>query len=117
MDLKIETIGEGIIAERFQDEIAKVVENIIDPNTEAKIIREINIKLKIKPIPENRELGELEVIVTSKLAPAKAHVGQVAVGVDVITGECNARELFQQSLFEEQPPVHGEKVTPISAQQ
>ncbi len=99
--IKIEEIGHGVIAEKFEDELTKVVENITDINTEAKPAREVIIKVKIKPDPEDRTYCEMEVAATSKLAPVKAYVSKLSVGLDRRTGEVAAEEIvsMQPQLF------------------
>ena len=96
MDLKLENLGLGVVAEKFDDELVKVVNNIVDQNTDPKTMRDITIKLKIKPDQENRELCDLEVVVSSKLAPTRSHVSKLNVGINPLTGEINAAELIQQ---------------------
>jgi len=78
--LKLEDIGMGALAELFEEELAKVVQNIHDLRTKPDAVREINIKLKLKPDKNNRGLAQLETIVNSKLAPVP-HTTQVLSGV------------------------------------
>ena len=101
MDLKLDNIGLGAVSEKFNIELARVIENIVDYNTEAKIQRSITIQLKIKPDIENRESCTMEAIVSSKLAQARAHISTLNVGINRVTGEVNAMELIQEqaSLF------------------
>lgn len=103
MQINLENIGAGAASELFDDELMKVITNILDLNTEAKTTREINIKLKIKPDVENREQCELETIVSSKLAPVKSLVSTVTVGMDRKTGQVDAVEHVtkQRTLFDE----------------
>ncbi len=104
MDLNLENVGLGAISEKFDDELIKIIENVLDPNTEAKTLREINIKLQIKPNPENREMCEMKAIVSSKLAPTKTLVSILQVGIDEVTGETNAVETVQQQGVLFDPP-------------
>ncbi len=99
--LRIDEIGHGVIAEKFEDEMTRVVENITDVNTEAKTVREVTIKVKIKPDPENRSLCKMEVVATSKLAAMKPYASKVTVGMDRETGEVDAQEMvsMQPELF------------------
>ncbi len=102
MDLRLEDMGMGAVSEKFEEELAKVVMNIMDPNTDHKVMRKISIDVKVKPNPENRELCDMEVIVQSKLAPSKTLVSMLHVGVST-TGEVNAIESIptQGKLFDE----------------
>ncbi len=107
--LKLQEIGHGVIAEKFEDELAKVVANIMDVNTEAKTVREITLKVKVKPEPEDRRDCDLEIISSCKLAPSKAYVSKLAVGLNRVTGEVGAEEVarLQPALFDE--PVAAEE--------
>ena len=106
MDLKLENIGLGAVSEKFDDELLNVIGNVLDVNTEAKTVREINIKLKIKPNPENREKCSMEAIVSSKLAPTKTLISTLHVGMSE-HGEVNAVEdvPHQGKLFEDPSPA------------
>lgn len=113
--IALEEIGLGVIQEKFVDEQLRVIDNILDLNTDPKTAREITIKLKMKPDPENREMVSLEAIVSSKLAPTKTYVSTLTVGIDRRSGEVAVIEnvLQQQPLFPESET--GEKVTKLRA--
>lgn len=66
--VSLETIGQGAAAEKFLDELGRVIRNICDPNTEAKKTREIVIKFKFNP-SEDRRFAAVTVNADSKLAP------------------------------------------------
>jgi len=66
----LEQLAMGAVMEAFDYELQNVVENILDPNTEAKAKREITIKLKVKP-NEHRNMADVEAHTASKLAPAR----------------------------------------------
>lgn len=74
MGLDVERVGlsnllGGLAVERFDDELQRVLQNIVDPNTAPNAKREITLKVSIKP-SNSRDFGGVEVAVTSKLAPA-----------------------------------------------
>lgn len=106
MDVSLENLGAGAVMEKFDDELKKVIENIMDPNTEAGKARSINITVSIKPRKEERDNCSMEVSVSSKLAPTRSLQSQLAVGVNQ-HGEVAAKEYVpkQGSLFEESEPV------------
>ena len=79
--LSLATIGGGAALEKFQDELQKVVENILDPNTEAKTKRSIVIKVDIVPTPE-RNMGAILVSSTAKLAPTRSYGTRAFFGKD-----------------------------------
>ncbi len=66
--VSLETIGQGAAAEKFLDELGRVIRNICDPNTDAKKSREIIIKFKFNP-SEDRRFAAVTVNADSKLAP------------------------------------------------
>jgi len=62
------TLARGAAIERFDDEMQRVLDNIVDPNTREGV-REVNLKVKIKP-DSNRVTGAVEILCTSKTQPA-----------------------------------------------
>jgi hypothetical protein len=69
----------GAAVEAFDHELARVAENILDPNTLAAASREITLKVKIKPTPD-RELGEVNINCSAKLAPSKPLATRIYFG-------------------------------------
>ena len=70
-DRPIESLDElmdGGVRERFNDALKKVWANIFDPNTNPKNVREIQLKVKIKP-NKRLDAADFNVEVTTKLAP------------------------------------------------
>ena len=94
----LEDVGLGVITERFKDEQVRVIENILDLNSDAKAVREITIKIKFKPDPEDREKIDLEATVSSQLAPNKPYISKAIVGIDEITGEVDSVERVPSQL-------------------
>lgn len=117
MDLNLENIGLGAIAERFDDELIKVIGNILDENTDPKVKRKITVEVSIQPNPEDRETCQMSCKVWSKLAATKTLVSAVSVGMDRRTGEVNAVEHVprQGSLFP--PSEEGGKVVAMGGRQ
>ena len=113
MNLKIDNIGLGAVSERFDEELVKVIGNILDQNTDLKTKRKINIELTISPNQDNRELCSMAVKVSSKLAPSKTLVSAVTVGMDRRTGEVDAVEMVphQAKLFPEDVKTPGKVVS------
>jgi hypothetical protein len=64
------TLANGAAAELFEAELQKIVANILDPNTDPDAVREINLRVKIKPDNERRA-GAVSVQVISKTGPVK----------------------------------------------
>ena len=63
-------LADGAAAELFDEELSRVVANILDPNTDAECVREIALKIKIKP-DSDRGMGSVAVQVTSKMGPVR----------------------------------------------
>lgn len=78
-DLTIETVAGGSVPERFEAELEKVIENVMDPNTKPDAQRRIRIDVKIKPT-EDRSNGTVSVEVSSKLAGQKSDAGPFYIG-------------------------------------
>lgn len=103
MDFKLSEAGLGAVEERFELELGKVIENVIDPNTNPDKKRQIIIKFEFEPNKNDRKFCELTTSVESKLAPLTPLTSGVAMGINEQTGEMNARENVQRSLFDEYP--------------
>jgi hypothetical protein len=64
------TLANGAAAELFEAELQKIIANILDPNTDPIAVREIDLRVKIKPDNERRA-GAVSVQVISKTGPTK----------------------------------------------
>jgi hypothetical protein len=80
-EVSLSTLGKGAAAELFAEELGKVLENIADVNTEAKVPREIRLSVKIIP-RETRDFAAVKVSCTSKLAALKQYETSVHMGVE-----------------------------------
>lgn len=65
----------------FEEEFDKLLRNVADDNTDADKVREITIKLAVKP-NKTREKADTKVTVTSRLAPLKAHESMIVLSSD-----------------------------------
>lgn len=79
--LGIESLASGAAMERFDDALAVVLANIIDPDT-GKGVREINLKVKFKPNDE-RSMTEIRIECKTKLQPATELTTHAYLGVDI----------------------------------
>lgn len=68
--VNVETIAEGAVLALGNEELEKVLQNIGDPNTDPEAVREITIRIAIKP-DDSRELAAVQVQAKCKLAPHK----------------------------------------------
>ena len=98
----LSSLANGAAMELFDEELAKVVENVLDPNTDPQLVREISLKVKIKP-DESRRMAGVVVQVTSKTGPYKGVGTQFWFGKK--GGRCFAVENnpAQGELFENAP--------------
>lgn len=92
-------LANGAAIERADLEIERVLKNIQDVNTSARVAREVNIKIKIKP-SDDRGAGEITIQATSKLAPVTEHVTQVYIGKDT-TGTPEMSQIIEGDLFDQ----------------
>lgn len=69
--VSLESMARGAPIELFNDELRKVIENILDPNTEAEKNRTITLTVKLAP-DASRKFAGVEIQALSKLAPQRA---------------------------------------------
>lgn len=65
---KLSELMDGGVEERFNQELSRVWDNVYDPNTDPRKVREVTLKVKIIP-NERRDSCDFRVNCTSKLAP------------------------------------------------
>jgi hypothetical protein len=91
------TIGGGAADELFVDALAKVLDNVQDPNTKATDTREIVLKFKLTT-DEERKVGKIEVSCATKLAGVRGMAVAVylgtADGVNVAVESPRQEDLF-----------------------
>ena len=103
-ELSLTTLGSGAAVVRFQEELERVLENILDLTTEATAKRSITLNISIKPTSE-RNQAEVTVASSAKLSPSVAVVTRAYFGRDKNTGrlvaaENNPRQLTLEELLE-----------------
>ena len=74
------SLAMGAAVERFDDELEKVVQNILDPNTDSGA-REISLKVKIIP-NEARDFCAVRVLCSSRMASPKSFETHIYIGRD-----------------------------------
>lgn len=85
----------GAAIERFDDELQPVLDNIADPNTVETAIREVTLKVKIKP--KERGYAKIDIVCTSKLAGSESYNTNIYIGADV-NGRAEAYEHNPEQL-------------------
>lgn len=93
--LTIANIARGALAEQFDVELEKVLDNVLDPNTEAKKPRKIQITVEIKPNDEKRGNATVKVTTKSTIIPSNSLVTMIVIGKDK-EGNIEAAELGQE---------------------
>lgn len=78
-EVTLENLGGGAASERFTDAMREVVENVQDPNTDAKAKRRVVLTATIAP-SEDREGAILSFDVQTKLASPKPQAGLIYMG-------------------------------------
>lgn len=67
--IDLEKFADGAVAERFNEELQKVLENIADPNTDAKKVRKLTLTVAFKA-DDKRDVVQVSVQAKTTLAPA-----------------------------------------------
>ncbi|HEL1927594.1 TPA: hypothetical protein TYI21_000983 [Streptococcus suis] len=114
--LDLSSIADGGLQEKLNNELARVIENILDPNTDPTVKREVSIKLVLKP---NDQRNSVETImeVKSKLATQVKLSTTILVGQNYETGEIHANELLSampgQTFFDNDAVLRTDTGQPI----
>jgi hypothetical protein len=96
-NINLETLAGGAFAEKLNEALMQVAENIQNPNTEATTKRQIQITLKFAP-NKTRQLVSTQIAVTTKLAATEAIDTQMIMGVNMRTGQIEIAEYDGQPL-------------------
>lgn len=99
-EITLEKLGEGAVSEMFSEAVQKVVDNVLDLNTEARAKRSIVLKMTICP-SENRNCATIQVEITPKFAPDKAFATRAMMGRDKHTGMGQMAEYTNRQLFDD----------------
>jgi hypothetical protein len=97
-NVRLSEIKEGAVEEMYQRALKQVLENVEDPNTDAKTERTILIKLKLKPTPD-RSILMVDVQVNSKIAASNPV--QTSFLVKTERGRLFAHEPIQEQMFKD----------------
>lgn len=90
-NINLESLAGGAFAEKLNEALMQVAENIQNPNTEATTKRQIQILLKFAP-NKTRQLVSTQISVTTKLAATEAIDTQMIMGVNMRTGQIEIAE-------------------------
>ncbi|WP_029185605.1 hypothetical protein [Streptococcus suis] len=114
--LDLSSIADGGLQEKLNNELARVIENILDPNTDPTVKREVSIKLVLKPNDQRNSVDTI-MEVKSKLAPQVKLSTTILVGQNYETGEIYANELLSampgQTFFDNDAVLRTDTGKPI----
>ena len=77
----LNSFADGAMAERFNQELQKVLDNIVDPNTDPKKVRKVTLTVSISS-NDKRELANVSVQAKSTMSPAKNIETQLLMDYD-----------------------------------
>ena len=83
--INLEALAGGAFAEKLNEALIQVADNIQNPNTEATTKRQINVTIKFAP-------NKTRQLVTTKLAATEAIDTQMIMGVNMRTGQLEIAE-------------------------
>jgi len=78
-EINLATLGGGAAVEKFQEELQRVVANILDPNTNPKAKRKITLTVTIIPSHE-RGSGDVLIEAKSTLEPSMGYATRAYFG-------------------------------------
>lgn len=96
-NIKIDTFAGGVLKEKFEEELTKVLENIADPNTKEETVRKISLDIKFKP-DSDREVAHVEINSKSALAGTKAVGTKILIGRDIEKNKVFASEFGKHQI-------------------
>ncbi|MDX9785475.1 MAG: hypothetical protein RBT11_01770 [Desulfobacterales bacterium] len=99
--VSLATLNDGAVIEAVDIALQRVFDNIVDPNTDAKTVREVTLKIKIKP-SDDRDFGQISYQAVPKLAPDIEQITQVEIG-RALSGAAEARERQKRQAPESAP--------------
>lgn len=114
--INLETLAGGAFAEKLNEALKQVAENIQNQNTDATAKRGITVNIKFAP-NKTRQLVNTSISVTTKLAATEAIDTQMVMGFDIKTGTIEIAEYDgqirgQMNLADMAQPVEPEPVAP-----
>lgn len=89
--INLEEIAGGVLSAKINQEMQKILENILDPNTEAGKVRKLTVVMSFKP---NSKREKLVTNITTKtnLQPVMPVETEFYIGKDLKTGVIQAEE-------------------------
>lgn len=116
--INLERLAGGAFAEKLNEALMQVAENIQNPNTEATTKRQINIAIKFAP-NKSRQVINTQISVTTKLAATEAIDTQMVMGVNMRTGQIRGQmnlSDFTEEETQQEEPAGQQEAEPAEAQ-
>ena len=110
--INLEALAGGAFAEKLNEALMQVAENIQNPNTEATTKRQITVNIKFTP-NKTRQMVGTQIAVTTKLAATEAIDTQMVMGVNMRTGQIRGQMDLSDFAAADQDPEPEE--TPAAA--
>ena len=110
--INLETLTGGAFAEKLNEALMQVAENIQNPNTDATTKRQITVNIKFTP-NKTRQMVGTQIAVTTKLAATEAIDTQMVMGVNMRTGQIRGQMDLSDFAAADQDPEPEE--TPAAA--
>ena len=98
-EIDLSKLADGAVQERFDIELQKVFDNILDPNTDTKKKRKLQLTLTFET-NEDRDITEVTIDAKTTLAPAAGIYTKFWMDRDS-KGNAAASEIAQGRLFDE----------------
>jgi hypothetical protein len=95
--VSLSNIANGHAVQIFDHNMRKVLENIKDPNTSAKAVRSITLKVDFMPYPD-RNGSEVKISVSSRMAPVSSVNSTVFLGAGENGLQAYSNDTRQQAL-------------------
>lgn len=113
--VSLSELNDGGLQQRFNNELKKVAENIMDPNTDETKKRKIQINIDVIP-RGNRDAMGFEIEVKSTLLPRKKVYADVLIdsdGVDIYANELRSGQPGQTFFDPDDSTLKDDKGQPI----
>ncbi len=115
-EITLGTVGGGALAELFQAELARVLQNIADPNTKATAKRVVKMEVAFKPNKE-RSASEITLKCVSVLAGIETVDSYLYIGKRGGKYVAVENDPRQSKLFDQERPQPVAAVSPFPSPQ
>ncbi|MCS8620194.1 replication terminator protein [Lactiplantibacillus plantarum] len=116
INFDLTSISNGAVQEKWDKEMKRVAENIIDPNTDATKKRKVTLTMTLTP-NKDRSVIDVDTEVKSTIAPQASVATTMMAGRDLNTGEIAVNELKSgvrgQTFIDQDGTVKTDTGTPI----